>query len=152
MRLMLVTFTLDNTQFLVNVSEVLLYESACEHAIKYAQEANKEVGGFVSDPENGLTMEEVMDTSNYEVEDIDFALLKEMFRRDDCQTANCGRRFRRIIFGEFFDRTAISSRRMQAVSGDTATFHRRQEEGSRLYFSRGISSFEIRPRESRSLI
>ena len=69
-----------------------------------------------------------------------------------CQTANCERRFRRIIFDEIFDHTAISSRRMQAVSGDAAIFQRRQERGSRLYFSRGISSFEIRPRESRSLI
>ncbi len=69
-----------------------------------------------------------------------------------CQTANCGRRFRRIIFGEFSDRTAISSRRMRAVSGDMADFQRRQEKDSRPYFSRGSSSFEIRPRGSRSLV
>lgn len=77
MRLMLVTFTLDNTQFLVNVDDEFT------SAINYAIEANKKVGGFVNDPNDGLTLDEIMNTDNYEVEDVEFSLLKEMFKRND---------------------------------------------------------------------
>ena len=77
MRLMLVTFIPDNTQFLVNIDDEFT------SAINYAIEANKAVGGIVDNSENGLTMKEVTDTLNYKVEDVDFGLLKEMFNRDD---------------------------------------------------------------------
>ena len=70
MDLKLITFTLDNTQFLVDAE-------ADEQAIKYANEANKLAGGLdeydFDNPEAG----------DYVVEEVDFPLLSEIIQRND---------------------------------------------------------------------
>ena len=78
MNLKLVTWDGDLTQFLVEAD-------TDEEAIKKAIEAN-----FIfSDPEDdddGLVRKDMQDKSWYEVEDVDFNLLSEIFRRTDHDT------------------------------------------------------------------
>lgn len=78
MNLVLVTFDIDDTQFLVDANT---YNEAIEIAI----ETNKELGDFSYDyAEDGiLTIEDVRDESNYSVESVDFKMLAELIKRDD---------------------------------------------------------------------
>lgn len=89
MNLVLVTFDIDDTQFLVDANT---YNEAIEIAI----ETNKELGGFSYDhAEDGiLTVEDAIDESNYSVESVDFKMLAELIKRDDC----CGKVGRAIVF------------------------------------------------------
>jgi len=78
MNLVLVTFDLDDTQFLVDANT---YNEAIEIAI----ETNKELGGISYDcAEDGiLTIEDAISESNYSVESVDFKMLAELIKRDD---------------------------------------------------------------------
>lgn len=70
MNLKMVTFIIDNTQFLVDADTT-------KEAIEFAIEANREIGEMDDDPEC------IDKVDNYEVEDIDFEDLRWIFRRDD---------------------------------------------------------------------
>lgn len=87
MNLVLVTFDLDYTQFLVNANTYNLgYEWDCvrdeaiEMAIKaHIEYAKDQFGGFDDCP----TLEEAMDKENYSVDAVDMAMLLELIRRED---------------------------------------------------------------------
>ena len=79
MNLYLVTFDLDNTQFLV---ESETYIEAIQNAIVANQDSM--LGNVSYDSSYGLTMNEIKDRSNYSVEDINMRLLAEICRRNDC--------------------------------------------------------------------
>ena len=68
--LKMVTWDGDLTQFLVEADNNL-------GAIKKAVEANLKLGDCEGDTD-------IHDLSTYKVEDVDFNLLKELFRRTDC--------------------------------------------------------------------
>lgn len=70
--LKLVTFEIDNTQFLVNATRLTESE-----VIEYANDANKELGQ-IEDYDFDSYLE-----SDYLVEDVDWDMLKEIFRRND---------------------------------------------------------------------
>lgn len=70
MNLKMVTFIIDNTQFLVDADTT-------KEAIEFAIEANREIGEV--DDDLGC----IDKVDNYEVEDIDFESLRWIFRRDD---------------------------------------------------------------------
>lgn len=72
MDLRLVTFNGDQTQFLVNATRN-------QTAIELAIEANKKIGNF-DEPEWNA---EILDYSQYKVEDVDFNLLCEIIKRND---------------------------------------------------------------------
>lgn len=67
MNLKMVTFIIDNTQFLVDAD-------TAKEAIEFAIEANREIGEMDDDPEC------IDKVDNYEVEDIDFESLRWIFR------------------------------------------------------------------------
>lgn len=71
MKLILVTFETDLTQFLVDTDNYA-------DAIQEAMNANRACASI-----DGIE-EEVGDISNYTCEDVDFNMLSEMFRRTDC--------------------------------------------------------------------
>lgn len=93
MNLVLVTFDLDDTQFLVDANTYNLdcsHECVRKEAIEIAIEANKKLGEFGE----FLTVEEAEDESNYSVEPVDFETLTGLIHRDDL----CGKIGRAIVF------------------------------------------------------
>ena len=78
MNLKLVTWDGDLTQFLVEAD-------TDEEAIKKVIEANF-IFADPGDDDDGLVREDMQDKSWYEVEDVDFNLLSEIFRRTDHDT------------------------------------------------------------------
>lgn len=72
MELKLVTFEIDNTQFLVNATGLTEHE-----IIEYANDANKELSEI-----EDYDFEEYLE-SDYEVEDVGWDMLKGIFRRTD---------------------------------------------------------------------
>ncbi len=72
MTLKLVTWEDDLTQFLVEADTNL-------EAIRKAVEANLQLGDYDEEIE-----EDIHDLTTYTVEDVDFALLSEIFKRTDC--------------------------------------------------------------------
>lgn len=75
MSLYLVTFDIDNTQFLVNT------ETKTE-AVQDAIIANQDYE--LLDEIDDYMMDEIRNRKNYFVEEIDMKLLAEMFNRNDC--------------------------------------------------------------------
>lgn len=97
MNLVLVTFNIDDTQFLVDANTYNLdcsHECVKKEAIEIAIETNEELGGFSYDGDGMLTIEEARDESNYSVESVDFKMLAELIKRDDCN----GKVGRAIVF------------------------------------------------------
>ena len=93
MNLVLVTFDLDYTQFLVNASNYNLgYEWDCvkdgaiEIAIKaHIEWAKDQFGGF-DDPvfgDAGVTLQDATDPDNYSVENVNMEMLLEIIKRKD---------------------------------------------------------------------
>ena len=78
MNLKLVTWDGDLTQFLVEAD-------TDEEAIKKVIEANF-IFADPRDDDDGLVREDMQDKSWYEVEDVNFDLLSEIFRRTDHDT------------------------------------------------------------------
>ena len=76
MNLKLVTWDGDFTQFLV---EAETEDEAIEKSIK----ANWKYGDPGGD-DCGLVARDIDDPTTYTVEDVDFSLLSEIFRREDC--------------------------------------------------------------------
>ena len=78
MNLKLVTFDLDNTQFLVD-------EENESDAIDFAIKANKSgvCGPFSESSDYGLTKEEAEDIANYTVEEVDMEMLAAICLRND---------------------------------------------------------------------
>lgn len=72
MELKIVTFEIDNTQFLVNATRLTESE-----VIEYANDVNRELGQI-----EDYDFEEYLE-SDYEVEDVDWDMLKGIFRRTD---------------------------------------------------------------------
>ncbi len=86
MNLVLVTFDLDDTQFLVDANTYNLdcsHECVRKEAVRIAIETNEELGGFSYDEDGMLTVEEARDESNYSVESVDFEMLAELIKRND---------------------------------------------------------------------
>jgi len=78
MNLKMVTWEGDLTQFIVNIPPHLLADDANKEAIKKAIEANLNYDTYDEDMESDMN-----DPTLYIVEDVDFALLAEMFQRND---------------------------------------------------------------------
>jgi len=86
MNLVLVTFDIDDTQFLVDANTYNLdcsHECVKKEAIEIAIETNEKLGGFSDAGDGMLTVEDVRDESNYSVESVDLKMLAELIKRDD---------------------------------------------------------------------
>ncbi len=83
MELKLITFELDDTQFLVNVTGIDpadVNRKAIDEAIK----ANFEVGGLIDEEDySGITKKDAANPQNYSVEDVDWDLLRGIIQRED---------------------------------------------------------------------
>lgn len=93
MNLILVTFDLDYTQFLVNVDKYSLdcsWGCVADEAVRLAIEAhieyaNEQFGGF-DEPfmgDAGVTLSEATNPDNYSVDKVDMEMLLEIIKRKD---------------------------------------------------------------------
>lgn len=85
LNLKLVTFDLDNTQFLVNGTTydnfLFVRKEAIARAVAaHIEWAKDQFGGF---DDGNPSLEEATDESNYSVEDVDMELLLEIITRKD---------------------------------------------------------------------
>lgn len=75
-KLYFITWEGDLTQFLAE-------GETKEEAVKYAIEANKEIGPIWDHDAEEDNYKDIEDASSYEVEDVDFELLRNLAKRTD---------------------------------------------------------------------